>query len=277
MIWKLESPTHVTVYQSDRTSPSQLRNFTSMFQGTTALCLGDVKRTKLSIPDITSMSTTPLPGGSPRYLLEKNIESSNIFSLQGAPAEKLTVGMPTFGHGWELMDENEVSSWHSKWKRPGICHFFRMVCFAWLQPTAPKGRTLANWASLATTRFYRLLTTTREQKSQFFNDITQFGFIKGFVLLFRLPWLPGATPKSWETVVDGCYLAPYITNGPWSVSWTKKREAQWYSYKWKRGALQVGWIRWCWFHSTEGPVCQQQGLGRLNGLVRTNISFLFMK
>ena len=30
--------------------------------------------------------------------------------MQGAPAEKLTVGMPTFGHGWELMDENEVSS-----------------------------------------------------------------------------------------------------------------------------------------------------------------------
>ena len=78
-----------------------------MFQGTTALCLGDVKRTKLSIPDITSMSTTPSHGGSPRFLLKK---SSNIFSLQGAPAEKLTVGMPTFGHGWELMDENEVSS-----------------------------------------------------------------------------------------------------------------------------------------------------------------------
>ena len=29
-------------------------------------------------------------------------------SVQGAPAEKLTVGMPTFGHGWELMDESEV-------------------------------------------------------------------------------------------------------------------------------------------------------------------------
>merc|ERR1739849_71052 len=34
-----------------------------------------------------------------------------------------------------------------------------------------------------------------------------------------LPWLPGATPKSWETVVDGCYLAPYITNGQWWVGY----------------------------------------------------------
>ena len=81
-----------------------------MFQGTTALCLGDVKRTKLSIQDITSMSMTPSPGGSHRYLPKKNSESSNVFFIQGAPAEKLTVGMPTFGHGWELMDENEVSS-----------------------------------------------------------------------------------------------------------------------------------------------------------------------
>ena len=24
-----------------------------------------------------------------------------------------------------------------------------------------------------------------------------------------LPWLPGATPKSWEVVVDDCYDAPY--------------------------------------------------------------------
>ena len=38
-----------------------------------------------------------------------------------------------------------------------------------------------------------------------------------FQNLHSLPWLPGATPKAWETVVDGCYLAPYITNGPWWV------------------------------------------------------------
>ena len=79
----------------------------SSLQAITALCSDAVKKMKLNIQDITSMSMTPSPGGSPRFLLKK---SSNIFSLQGGPAEKLTVGMPTFGHGWELMDENEVSS-----------------------------------------------------------------------------------------------------------------------------------------------------------------------
>ena len=39
--------------------------------------------------------------------------------------------------------------------------------------------------------------------------------IAQFQNLHSLPWLSGATPKAWETVVDGCYLAPYITNGPW--------------------------------------------------------------
>ena len=32
-----------------------------------------------------------------------------------------------------------------------------------------------------------------------------------------LPWLPGATPGGWTTVVDGCYLAPYSYNGPYWV------------------------------------------------------------
>merc|ERR1711970_207392 len=30
-----------------------------------------------------------------------------------------------------------------------------------------------------------------------------------------LPWLPGATPHGWTTVVDGCVLAPYSYNGPY--------------------------------------------------------------
>ena len=40
------------------------------------------------------------------------LPGAKFSSIQGAPAEKLTVGMPTFGHGWELMDENEVLSRH---------------------------------------------------------------------------------------------------------------------------------------------------------------------
>jgi len=94
---------------------------------------------------------------------------------QGAPAEKLTVGMPTFGHGWELMDENENG------------------LFCLTAANSPKGPYTGQLGFLG---YYEIL--------QALNNDT-------------LPWLPGATPKSWETVVDGCYLAPYITNGPWWV------------------------------------------------------------
>ena len=85
-----------------------MMDVSSLFQDITALCLGDVKRTKLSIQGITSMSMTPSPGGSPRYACPQKRRAPIFSSTQGAPAEKLTVGMPTFGHGWELMDENEV-------------------------------------------------------------------------------------------------------------------------------------------------------------------------
>jgi len=34
-----------------------------------------------------------------------------------------------------------------------------------------------------------------------------------------LPLFPGATPHAWEKMVDGCYLAPYITNGPWWIGY----------------------------------------------------------
>jgi len=34
-----------------------------------------------------------------------------------------------------------------------------------------------------------------------------------------LPWLPGATPHGWTTVVDGCVLAPYSVNGPYWIGY----------------------------------------------------------
>ena len=34
-----------------------------------------------------------------------------------------------------------------------------------------------------------------------------------------LPWLPGATPGGWKTVVDGCVLAPYSYNGPYWIGY----------------------------------------------------------
>lgn len=83
----------------------------SSLQAITALCSDAVKKMKLNIQDITSMSMTPSPGGSPRCTtVHESLKRESHDNIpKGAPAEKLTVGMPTFGHGWELMDENEVS------------------------------------------------------------------------------------------------------------------------------------------------------------------------
>jgi len=46
-----------------------------------------------------------------------------------------------------------------------------------------------------------------------------------------LPWMPGATPHGWTTVTDGCYMAPYIYNGPYWFGFDNKEsmalKAQW--------------------------------------------------
>jgi len=95
----------------------------------------------------------------------------------GAPAEKLIVGCATFGHGWELIDEQENG----------------LFC-----PTAdgtPPGPYTGQMGFMG---YYEVL--------QAINNDT-------------LPWLPGATPQAWQVVRDGCYMAPYITNGPWWIGY----------------------------------------------------------
>jgi len=52
----------------------------------------------------------------------------------------------------------------------------------------------------------------------------QEGFLEYYEILQAfnndtLPWLPGATPKGWTTVTDGCYMAPYSFNGPYWVGY----------------------------------------------------------
>jgi len=52
----------------------------------------------------------------------------------------------------------------------------------------------------------------------------QEGFLEYYEILQAfnndtLPWLPGATPKGWTTVIDGCYMAPYSFNGPYWVGY----------------------------------------------------------
>ena len=105
-----------------------------------------------------------------------------------------------------------------------ICYgkyFPRTGCSAWQQETAHAGRTLANLASSDITRSCKLSTMTRESGKLWLEYWkNNLGWcVAQFQNLHSLPWLPGATPKAWETVVDGCYLAPYITNGPWWVDY----------------------------------------------------------
>jgi len=49
-----------------------------------------------------------------------------------------------------------------------------------------------------------------------------------------LPWLPGATPGEWTTVVDGCYLAPYSVNGPYWIGYDDfdsiQMKSRWINY-----------------------------------------------
>merc|ERR1712002_59800 len=93
----------------------------------------------------------------------------------GAPANKLVVGMATFGHGWEL----EIAEQNG------------LFCPA--KGGTPPGPYTGQMGFIG---YYEI--------QQAMNNDT-------------LPLFPGATPKNWETVVDGCYLAPYITNGPWWI------------------------------------------------------------
>merc|ERR1712112_11440 len=75
----------------------------------------------------------------------------------------------------------------------------------------------------------------------------QMGFLGYYEILqamnnATLPLFPGATPKAWETTVDGCYLAPYITNGPWWVGFDDmdsiRLKAQFVNY-WGLGGSMV--------------------------------------
>jgi len=119
---------------------------------------------------------------------------------KGADPKKLIVGTATFGHGWELVDENENG----------------LFCPA--KTGTPPGPYTGQMGFLG---YYEIM--------QALNNDT-------------LPWLPGATPHAWETVVDGCYLAPYITNGPWFIGFDNlesiKLKAQFVNY-WGLGGNMV--------------------------------------
>ena len=56
-----------------------------------------------------------------------------------------------------------------------------------------------------------------------------------------LPDLPGAVPKQWETIIDGCYKAPYSINGPYWIGYDTEEsvalKAQYANYRGLGGAM----------------------------------------
>jgi len=74
----------------------------------------------------------------------------------------------------------------------------------------------------------------------------QEGFLEYYEILQAfnndtLPWLPGATPKAWTTVVDGCVLAPYSYNGPYWIGYDDvdsiSLKSKWVNYMGLGGAM----------------------------------------
>lgn len=104
-------------------------------------------------------------------------DTINWWIANGAPAEKLIVGMATFGHGWQLADESQDG----------------LFCPA--AGGTPKGPYTGQMGFLG---YYEIMQAMHNE---------------------TLPLFPGATPGAWDTVVDGCYLAPYSTNGPWWIGY----------------------------------------------------------
>lgn len=95
----------------------------------------------------------------------------------GAPAEKLVMGIPSYGRGFQLVDETQNGLYCPT--NDGI-------------PPGPYTAAVGIWGY--------------NEVLQAMNNETLVG-------------LPGATPQDWTVVVDGCYQAPYMYNGPYWMSY----------------------------------------------------------
>ena len=114
----------------------------------------------------------------PGHLFNLN-DTVNYYLSQGAPKEKLNIGIATYGRGFTLPSANSESGVYCPATGP--------------MPGGPYTGEPGMWS------YIELLHA--------FNDDTM------------LPQLPDATPKAWKTTVDGCYLAPYAVNGPFWVGY----------------------------------------------------------
>lgn len=108
------------------------------------------------------------------------------------------MGCATFGHGWELIDEQEVRGRSIRKTSPE-----RVVL--------PDSGRDAAWSVHWADGLHGLLRGPAGHQQQHVSGPAS--------PQPRLPWLPGATPQAWQVVRDGCYMAPYITNGPWWIGY----------------------------------------------------------
>lgn len=106
-------------------------------------------------------------------------DTINFYLSQGAPKEKIILGLATYGRGFTLPSANAEAG---------------LYCpVTGTMPAGPFTREPGMWSYL------ELLHA--------FNDATP------------LPELPEATPQAWKTVIDGCYLTPYAVNGPYWIGY----------------------------------------------------------
>jgi len=131
---------------------------------------------------------------------------------------------PYTGHNAPLYGREEEDGEES----PGYLFSVFDTLKIWLDAGAPPEKTLMGFA-----QYGRGMTLETEETGIYCpakdgipaGPYTQQDGIWGYLEILQafnnetLPWLPGATPKSWEVVVDDCYDAPYAFNGPYWISY----------------------------------------------------------
>jgi len=131
---------------------------------------------------------------------------------------------PYTGHNAPLYGREEEEGEES----PGYLFSVFDTLKIWLDAGAPPEKTLMGFA-----QYGRGMTLETEETGIYCpakdgipaGPYTQQDGIWGYLEILQafnnetLPWLPGATPKSWEVVVDDCYDAPYAFNGPYWISY----------------------------------------------------------
>ena len=103
----------------------------------------------------------------------------------GAPPEKMVMGIPTYGRGFQIVDEAEDG----------------LYC-----PTDDG---------------IRQGPYTLQKGIWGYNEVLQALYNE------TLENLPEATAGDWKIVVDGCYKAPYMVNGPYWIGYDDPESVAW--------------------------------------------------